>query len=203
MMPVVAADDPDGLERAAAALRAGDVVAVPTDTVYGLAADPFCPGATDRLFEAKQRPAELALPVLVADLDQATALAGDAPDAARRLMARLWPGALTIVVAQAPDLAWSLTGDGTVGLRCPADETVRQLCRTVGPLAVTSANLHGGATPETAAGVADLFGTAVAMVLDGGPRSGDPSTVVDCTGPDLRLVRPGRLPWDLVVEMAG
>lgn len=196
----------DDLDRAAAALAAGEVVALPTDTVYGLAVAPGVPGATARLFAVKRRPRGVELPVLAADAAQALGLAAEpVPDAARRLAARMWPGALTIVVARRPDLDWDLgTGGSTVGVRVPDHPVVVELCRRLGPLAVTSANRHGEPTPPTAEGVAEVFGDEVAVVLDGGRCEGAPSTVV-AVEPDgtLRLLRAGRVPFDAVAAAAG
>ena len=193
------------VDDAVAALQQGLMVVVPTDTVYGLSADPFHPGATERIFVAKQRPRDIELPVLVAEVEQALelCLVEALPVAARRLMDRCWPGALTLVVPRRPGLAADLgSDDTTVGLRRPAHPVVRQLCHRVGPLAVTSANVHGGATPATADGVAALFGDDVAVIVDGGVCAGAPSTVVDCTGPEPRLLREGAVPWTEVVAAA-
>ena len=119
-------------------------------------------------------------------------------------MERCWPGALTIVVPRRPGLTADLgSDDATIGIRRPAHAVVRQLCQRVGPLAVTSANLHGGETPATAAGVAELFGAEVAVVVDGGVCAGAPSTVVDCTGPEPRLLREGAVAWNDVLAAAG
>lgn len=192
------------VEQAVKALAAGQVVAVPTDTVYGLAADPFSTGGADRLFLLKRRPREMELPVLVADEEQALSLATAVPDAARRLMAAFWPGALTVVLPRSPDLVADLgADDATVGLRCPAHPVPQALCRAYGPIATTSANRHGEPTATTAAEVAAVFGDAVAVVLDGGPCTGAPSTVVDCTGAQPKLLRDGRIPWDEVLAAAG
>ena len=199
-MPLVAAhgDPPPAaaIEAAAAALAAGRIVAVPTDTVYGLAADPFRTGAVDRLFSVKRRPRHVELPVLVADEEAALSLADAVPDVARRLMAAFWPGALTVVLPRRPGLAADLGSDeATVGVRCPDHPVPLALCRAVGPLATTSANLHGEATPSTAVALAELFGDSVTVVLDAGPLEGSPSTVVDCTGVEPKLLREGRIPW--------
>ena len=207
MKVVPAAGDPpppDAVELAARALAAGGIIALPTDTVYGLAAVPFGTGAADRLFTVKRRPREVDLPVLVADEDQALSLVSAVPDAGRRLMSRYWPGALTIVLPRGPDVVADLGADeATVGLRCPAHPVPRAVCRAVGPLATTSANLHGRPTLTTASEVAATFGDAVAVVLDGGTCAGEPSTVVDCTGEEPKLLREGRIPWTDVVAVAG
>jgi L-threonylcarbamoyladenylate synthase len=197
---VVAASDDAALQEATVLLRAGEVVAIPTDTVYGIAANPFCPGATKRLFAAKHRPRDVQVPVLVADADQALTLAVDAPEGAARLMERFWPGGLTIVLPRRPALEADLgEDDQTIGIRCPDHPAARRLCAEVGPLATTSANVHGGETPATATEVAALFGEEVPLVLDGGTCEGAPSTVVDCTGPEPRLLRDGRVPWPEVL----
>ena len=194
---------PDAIEQAVRALAAAQVVALPTDTVYGLAADPFSTGGADRLFLLKRRPRDQDLPVLVADEAQALSLSTAVPDSARRLMERFWPGALTVVLPRRPDLLADLGADeATVGVRCPAHPVPRALCRAHGPIATTSANLHGEPTAVSAAEVAAIFGDAVAVVLDGGLCVGDPSTVVDCTGPEPRLLRDGRIPWSDVVATA-
>jgi tRNA threonylcarbamoyl adenosine modification protein (Sua5/YciO/YrdC/YwlC family) len=178
-------------------------VIIATDTVYGLAADPFRPGATKRIFEAKGRPTGMQLPVLVDSVVQAEAVVVP-DDRARRLMARFWPGGLTVVMPRRPGMDLELGDDSrTVGVRCPDHPVARKLCAEVGPLAVTSANRHGQPTPPTAAEVADLFGEAVAAVLDGGRCEGMPSTVVDCTGPEIVLLRKGTVAWSDVVGVAG
>lgn len=188
---------PPDLAPAIAALRRGEVVAVPTDTVYGVAVAVSVPGATARLFAVKARPTDVALPVLVADLAQARALAAEPfPPLAERLAARFWPGGLTLVVPRRPGLGLDLGGDdATIGLRQPDHPVPLGLCREVGPLATTSANLHGRPTPSTAAEVAAELGPAVAVVVDGGRCEGAPSTVVDASGPEARVLRRGRIPW--------
>lgn len=197
-------EDDRALDEAEAALKAGKVVAIPTDTVYGLAVDPRRPGSTGLLFALKRRPAALELPVLVSGVAQAEALAG--PDGfspvGRRLAARFWPGSLTIVVERRSDLGWDLGGDGrTIGLRCPADEAARRLCERVGPLATTSANRHGEAPITSAAALAEEFGAQVTSIVDGGVCDATPSTVVDATGEEVRCLREGSVSWNLIQRM--
>jgi L-threonylcarbamoyladenylate synthase len=173
------------------ALRRGDVVVIPTDTVYGVAVDPTVPGATQRLFECKGRGRDVPIAVLVADADQAWSLAElPIPDTALDLAATHWPGALTIVVRRAPGWAADL-GDvtATIAVRCPDDEQVRAWCRAVGPLATSSANRHGEPTPVAFEDAARLGTVAV----DGGRLSGAPSTVVDCTVDPPRVLRQGAI----------
>lgn len=203
MIVLPAAGDPTPAEvvaQAVAALRAGQVVAIPTDTVYGLAVDPFRTGAADRLFALKRRPREVDLPVLVADREQALSLVIGVPEPALRLMDLYWPGALTIVLPRNPEVAADLgTDDATIGLRCPGHPLPLALCAAAGPLATTSANHHGEPTLSTAAEVAATFGASVSLVMDGGTCMGSPSTVVDCTGEAPKLLRQGRIPWTEIV----
>ena len=173
------------IDAAVDALRRGEVIGIPTDTVYGLAAL-----EEDALFEIKQRPRHVEIPVLVADEAQMAELGVDLPSEAKRLMARFWPGALTIVVRR---------GGGTVGVRSPDHEVPIALCRAVGPLKTTSANRHGEPTATTAAHIEELFAGSI-LVLDGGTCEGSPSTVVDCTGDAVKLLREGRIPWDEIVS---
>jgi len=169
------------LDEALVALRAGQVIALPTDTVYGLAVDPRVEGATAELFRLKGRPDTLALPVLVGDVADAWLLG--VPDRrAVALAARHWPGALTIVVLRQPGVGLDLGGDPlTIGLRCSAHPLARRLLTAAGPLAVTSANELGGQPCRSAEEVRRAFGILL-PVLDGGPSSGEPSTVVSLTG---------------------
>jgi tRNA threonylcarbamoyl adenosine modification protein (Sua5/YciO/YrdC/YwlC family) len=191
------------IEAAAHALAAGELIAIPTDTVYGLAADAFHTGAADRLFAAKRRPRDVELPVLVADVEQALALTVGVPAVAHRLMAEFWPGALTIVLPRSPSVTADLGSDeATIGIRCPAHPVPLALCRAAGPMATTSANLHGEATRPTPADLVEQFAGLVAVVLDAGPCEGAPSTVVDCTGEDIKLLRQGRIPWEDVLAAA-
>ena len=193
MVDVVATSAPGAIDRACAALASGAVIVIPTDTVYGVAVNPFLPGATDRLFAAKRRPRDVTLPVLVGSVEDVADVAV-VNDVATDLMRRYWPGGLTIVLPRVAELRADLgTNESTVGVRCPDHDFVRELLRATGPLAVTSANLHGDETPPSAGGVAAVFGDAVALVVDGGVCEGAPSTVVDCSDSELRVLRQGAL----------
>jgi tRNA threonylcarbamoyl adenosine modification protein (Sua5/YciO/YrdC/YwlC family) len=197
-MGTVMAMGAEAIDAAMAVLRAGLPVAVPTDTVYGLAVDPTCEGATENLFIVKGRPESIALPVLVAGLDQADVLVehGALPGEARRLALSFWPGALTMVVPRDRRLHWKLGGDDrSIGLRCPAHSWIRQLCRKVGALATTSANRHGEPPLTTAGAVVSLLGKRLALVVDGGACEAAPSTVLDLTGPVPEQLRPGGVLW--------
>ncbi len=182
-------DGPSGRAEAVRVLRAGGVVALPTDTVYGIAADPSLPGAVERLFAAKRRPPEKAIGLLVGSVEQA-AEAGRFGPAARALADAFWPGGLTIVV-RARD------GPGTVGLRLPDHPCPRMIAAAVGPLPTTSANLSGEPEAPDGPEVLALLGDAIDLVLDGGPAHGGPaSTVVDCSGRLPRVLRAGVITVD-------
>jgi L-threonylcarbamoyladenylate synthase len=195
---------PTALLQAVRALAQGQPIAIPTDTVYGLAVDPFRPGAADRIFAAKRRPRDVNLPVLVSGIDQALEVSMAVPELAQELMVRYWPGPLTIVIPAKPGLGADLGEDElTIGVRSPAHPVPLALCAAAGPLATTSANRHGEPPLCTAADVAERFGDSVPVVLDGGVCSGSPSTVVDCTGRELKLLREGRIPWAELQAAAG
>ena len=182
--PRVVRDDPAGRAAAIEVLRAGGIVALPTDTVYGIAVALATPGGIERLFHVKQRPPEKAIALLLADADQAGELGLVSP-AAAALAAALWPGPLTLVLparpdAQLPDALGA--GARTVGVRLPDHPAPRALAAAVGPLPTTSANLSGRPDPLDAATVVAELGGAVDLVLDGGRTPGSrPSTVVDLT----------------------
>ena len=171
------------------ALRAGEPVLLPTDTVYGLAALATDADAVARLFALKQRPVDTRIVALVADIEQAEELVELGP--VGRLLAEVfWPGALTIVATRRPGVDAAVGDTLTVGVRCPDNEIVRTLAHLAGPLAVTSANLHGELPPATAAEVASLFAT-VQVVVDGGTSSGAASTVISIVDESLTVLREG------------
>ena len=192
------APDPAALAAALRALQAGGLVILPTDTVYGLAADSAAVEAVARLFTAKARPREKAIPLLAADAAQAGTVADLRAAAIQALTARWWPGPLTVVARAMTPLVEGVGSAGTVGVRVPDDAVVRLLARQLGrPLAVTSANRSGAAANAGfAAAVRDLR-RHVAVALDGGPCPGGvASTVVDATGPDLVILRQGAITLD-------
>jgi L-threonylcarbamoyladenylate synthase len=193
------ADDPRDFDDAVRLLRAGRLVAVPTETVYGLAADASDPTAVGRIFEAKQRPANHPLIVHLADAGRIDAWARAIPDSARTLAAAFWPGPLTLLLHKAAHVSPAVTGGrDTIGLRVPDHPVLRRLLDTLGGgLAAPSANPHKRLSPTTAAQVLDGLGGRIDAVLDGGPCSvGLESTIVDLTGegPDgdtPRILRAG------------
>ena len=182
------------LDRAAGVLEGGGLVAIPTETVYGLAALATDADAVERIFAAKGRPATNPLIVHVADVTMARSLAAAWPAAAERVAAALWPGPVTVVVPRGPLIPDVVTAGGaTVALRCPAHRLTRLLIERLGaPLAAPSANRSLAVSPTTAAHVLDGLGNRVDLILDGGPCArGIESTVVDCTAEPPLVLRPG------------
>jgi L-threonylcarbamoyladenylate synthase len=174
-------------------LRSGAIVAIPTDTVYGIAADLALPDAIERLFAAKRRPPDKAVAVLLADAGQAATL-GDLGPAASALARRFWPGGLTLVLPVRPGVRLPralAAGTPTIGVRVPDHPCPRALAAVLGPIPTTSANLSGQPDARDAHEVAERLGDAVALVVDGGAIQGGPaSTVVDCSvaPPEIRRV---------------
>lgn len=186
------------IERAALCLVAGLVVVIPTDTVYGLAVDPRRKGALESLFALKDRPVSSGTAVLVSGREQGESLCdGGFPDLASRIADAFWPGGVTLVLRRRAGLGWMLGGDDeTIGIRCPADPVARDLCERVGPLAATSANLHGQRPLSTAEQIRDEFGDKVALVIDGGRLEGLASTVVDVSKGRVTCLREGAVPLE-------
>lgn len=200
----VTEDRDAALAAAAEALRAGDAVVLPTDTVYAIAADAFNPTGTRRIFGAKRRSRRFPLPVLVRSPKQLLGLCPAVPPAADRLMAAYWPGPLTIVLDAETEMPWDL-GDnrGTIAVRMPLDDVALDLVREVGPIAATGANLSGQPPAATAAGVQQQLGDLVAVYLDDGPRGGAArSTIVDLTRGTPVVLRAGALPAGDVLAVA-
>ncbi len=196
--------DDEGIGLAAEALRGGAVVALPTDTVYGLAAHPGRPDALAGLFALKRRPAEVPVPLLIGRSGQIAEVAGRLELSAAHLAGRFWPGPITLVVPRnegfGADLGGPPSARPTVGIRWPDHPVVRALCGQVGPLAVTSANLHGAPPATTVDEVMAAFAGAggLAAVLDGGVCDAVPSTVVECRGSTARCLREGAIPMEVL-----
>lgn len=187
---------PDDLDEAVALLRSGEVIAFPTDTVYGLAALPGDPAAVRRLFSVKRRPEEKAIPVLIADVADLPRVAANVSPPARRLIERLWPGPLTVVFRRAPAFRGAGDPDNlTVAVRIPALDLARELIRRAGgALAVTSANVSGKPAAATADEVLRQIGRRIPAVVDGGVApGGTESSVVDCSRDRPHLLREGAL----------
>lgn len=196
------ADGDTGRAAAIEVLRAGGIVAIPTDTVYGIGVALETPGGIERLFAAKSRPPDKAIALLVADPAQALDI-GELTAPARALASAFWPGGLTLVVPRRTDrpLPAALTGGklapgaiATVGLRVPDHDAPRALARALGPLPTTSANRSGEPEARTVDEIERLLGNSIDLVLDGGPAAGGPaSTVVDVTGAEARILRAGAI----------
>ncbi len=194
------------IERAVRILRAGGLVAFPTETVYGLGADARDPDAVGRIFAAKGRPADHPLIVHLPSAAHLDRWAARVPEAARVLAARFWPGPLTIILAKRDDVPLAVTGgQGTVGLRVPDHPLARELLEAFGGgLAAPSANRFGSVSPTTAQHVRDELGDAVELILDGGPcRVGVESTIVDLSGDAPALLRPGGISREQLEDAIG
>jgi tRNA threonylcarbamoyl adenosine modification protein (Sua5/YciO/YrdC/YwlC family) len=190
------ADRDRGIAAAVEAVKSGELAVLPTDTVYGVAADAFTPEAVTALLAAKGRGRQMPPPVLVGSRRAAFALVEDVSASGNDLIDEFWPGGLTLVLRSARSLVWDL-GDtkGTVAVRMPMQPVALDLLREAGPLAVSSANLTGSVAAATAADAQSQLGDAVSVYLDDGPCTADvPSTIVDLTGPVPRLLRRGVIP---------
>lgn len=195
-----------GLAAARAALAENRCIVMPTDTVYGIAADAFSAQAVATLLAAKGRGRSMPPPVLIPQAATLDGLAADIPHFARELAARFWPGALTLILHAQPSLTWDLGETrGTVALRVPDDEIARDLLKLTGPLAVSSANRTGQPAADTAEAAFDQLGETVEVYLEAGPRpvSGEAlgSTIIDCTLTPPRVVRAGALALELLREV--
>jgi L-threonylcarbamoyladenylate synthase len=179
----------------AACLEGGGVALLPTDTVYGLAVHPTRPEAKERLFAMKRRPGSVNLPIMVASVDDLPPIGVEVTPAARRLMDAFFPGPLSVALGIRPDAApaW-LAGRVECAVRIPDDERLLELLRVTGALLVTSANIHGSPTPETAPEVLAALDGRPDVVLDGGVRKVVPSTLVNCNLPEPVVEREGVIP---------
>jgi L-threonylcarbamoyladenylate synthase len=185
-----------GLKAAVEAVRRGELIVLPTDTVYGIGAEAFSPAAITSLLAAKQRGRDMPPPVLVGTVRAATALIEELSDAGRDLIGEFWPGGLTLVCRAQRMLSWDL-GDtrGTVAIRMPLHPVALDLLKETGPLAVSSANVSGMPAATTVDEAVDQLGDTVAVFLDDGPATGGvPSTIVDLTGVIPKLLRAGAIP---------
>jgi len=197
-------DGPEGRAAAVEVLRAGGVVALPTDTVYGICVALETPGGIERLFDIKRRTPDKGIMLLLDSADQAPRIGVMTP-AAEALVAACWPGGLTVVVPQRSDvdLPGALTaGTPTIGLRVPDHGAPRALARAVGPLPTTSANVSGLPEARDADEIREQLGDVLDLIVDGGPAHGGPaSTVVDCTGSVPRVIRVGEVPLERVAAI--
>ncbi|MDX2377356.1 L-threonylcarbamoyladenylate synthase [Microbacterium sp. LRZ72] len=201
-----------GLREARRAVGRGELVVLPTDTVYGVAADAFSARAVTRLLEAKGRGRQSPPPVLVSSAGMLRALVADVPVEVDELVERFWPGGLTIVLPSQPSLAWDLgETHGTVAVRMPDHRVALEMLHDTGPLAVSSANLTGRAAATSMLEAHDMLRESVAVYLDDGPsRTGVASTIVDATGltagsvePRVRVLREGAVSVDRLRDVLG
>ncbi|MFI0237484.1 L-threonylcarbamoyladenylate synthase [Streptomyces sp. NPDC016845] len=193
-----ATDRATGLREAASAVRRGELVVLPTDTVYGIGADAFTAEAVGDLLEAKGRGRNMPSPVLIGSPNTLHGLVTDFSEMAWELVDAFWPGALTIVAKHQPSLQWDLGETrGTVAVRMPLHPVAIELLTEVGPMAVSSANLTGHRAPEDCDAAQEMLGDSVSVYLDGGPTPGIvPSSIVDVTGKVPVLLRAGALTAD-------
>lgn len=194
-----------GIASAISALKGGRLVVMPTDTVYGLGADAFDGEAVASLLAAKGRGRDMPVPVLVGSWHTIQGLVYTVPNSAKELIRAFWPGALSLVVRQAPSLQWDLgDANGTVMLRMPLHPVAIELLREVGPMAVLSANISGNPPAVTAAAAQEQLGDRVEVYLDGGPAEQQAaSTIVDLTGAHPRVLRQGPVTLDAIAEVLG
>lgn len=194
-----------GIAAAISALKGGRLVVMPTDTVYGIGADAFDGSAVAALLAAKGRGRDMPVPVLVGSWHTIQGLVYTVPNSAKELIRAFWPGALSLVVRQAPSLAWDL-GDahGTVMLRMPLHPVAIELLRAVGPMAVSSANISGRPAAVTADQAREQLGDLVDVYLDGGPaEQQSASTIVDLTGAHPRVLRQGPVTVEAIASVLG
>jgi len=194
-----------GLAAAVAALRGGELVVLPTDTVYGLGADAFAPDAVAAILAAKGRGREMPPPVLIPSVQTLDGLATHIPVYARDLIRAFWPGPLTLVFVAQSSLMWDLgETNGTVAVRMPKDDIALKLLDVIGPMAVTSANVSGQTPAKTILEAQAQLGSAVSVYLDAGPCSDSlPSTMLDCTGEAPVILRAGAVSVVRVQEVLG
>ena len=190
---------PDAITRALEILRAGGLVALPTDTVYGVGALAFDGAAVESIYAAKNRPVEKAIPILIADAEDLDKVAVNVPDMARILASRFWPGPVTLVVPKLPTLPEAVSATNTVAVRIPDHEVARALLRATGPMAVTSANISGQVSPVRAEEVMSQLNGRIPLVINGGETPGGvPSTLVDCLGDEPIILREGPISLEQV-----
>ncbi len=189
---ILSIDDPQAILAAENTIRQGGLIAFPTDTIYGVAADPFNPKTIKKVYLVKERADEKALPVLIGEFSQLSDLVSHLREDIRIIANAFWPGPLTLVLPKALNIPPELSVHPTIGVRMPDLAFTLSLLRQTGPLATTSANISGGPNPTTAQDVMDQLGGRIDLILDGGPTPGPTaSTVVDVTSTDYKILREG------------
>lgn len=189
---VIPCSNPNAIPKALKVIQDGGGVAFPTDTVYGVGVLAFDPEAVRKLFLIKERNQKKAIPILVNSLDDVELVAEIFPASAQKITERFWPGPLTLVLNRHARVPEIISPDPTIGVRMPDNPIALELLAAAGPLAVSSANLSGAGSSSTAQEVEEQLGGRVSLILDGGrTHGGVPSTVVDCTGSELKIIRSG------------
>lgn len=189
---VISAESPNAITSALEILLSGGLVAFPTDTVYGVGSLAFHEKAIESIYAAKDRAIEKAIPVLIGDESDLVKVAEEVPLYAMKLINRFWPGPLTVLVPKKPTLPDLVSATPNVGVRVPDHDVARSLLRLAGPMAVTSANISGKDSPTTAQQVYAQLRGRIALIIDGGETPGGvPSTLVDCTGDEIQILRAG------------
>jgi L-threonylcarbamoyladenylate synthase len=202
MSRILSTSLPNIIQTAQQTFLKNGVVVIPTDTVYGVSVRYDNAEAIEKLYELKNRGKEKALPILIGSLDQLEFVAREVPPAAQRLIQAFWPGGLTIILPKKLNLPKNLSEYDTVGIRMPNHPFVLQLMLQCGPLATTSANISGGANPTSIADVLKQLEYGVNLYLDDGPTAGDvPSTVVDCSAKEIKVLREGIIPSSEIFEV--
>ena len=202
---IAATDQPDYHSAAAAVIRSGGIAAIPTETSYGLAVDPFNRASLDRLFTVKRRPPSKPVLVLIDGVDQLPRLIEKIPDPYRPLIDRLWPGPLTLIFPALPSLPEPLTaGTSTLGIRISSNQAATEICRRAGGvITATSANVSGEQPAWTATELLSSFATSIDLIVDAGDLEPVlPSTVVKCEGNRLVVVREGCIPVEQILHVA-
>lgn len=189
------AGHPESINTAIDLLREGEIIAFPTDTVYGLGTNAFYSPGIIKLFEAKGRDSNKAIAVLIGSAEQVYQLTLVMNENAKKLIKVFWPGALTIVLPKREDIPELLSAGSSIGVRMPNHPVALELLQKFGPMATTSANLSGGNNPQKACDVFDQLNKRIPLILDGGTcPGGTPSTVVDCSTDEVRILRQGAIP---------
>jgi L-threonylcarbamoyladenylate synthase len=192
---ILPADDRRALERAMEILRDSGLVAFPTDTVYGVGSLAFDVEGIEKLYQVKERQHTKAIPILLSHKDQLSQVCGEINNTIERLSNHFWPGPLTLILPRSAKLPANISQYDTIGVRIPDHPLALALIDRTGPMAVTSANLSGEPNTCTAQEVFEQLGGRISLILDGGiTPGGTPSTVVDCTSPELRILRSGPIP---------
>lgn len=200
---ILPAEKPAAIESAIALLREGEIIAFPTDTVYGLASDAFHAPGIIKLFEAKGRDSNKAISILVGSSDQVRLITSHMTKIAKKLTEKFWPGGLTVIVPRKESIPELISTTKNIGIRMPDHSIALELLRSFGPLATTSANLSGGSNPQSAIDVFDQLNGRIPLILNGGVCPGGiPSTVVDCTGEIPVVLRIGAIPEDEILAAA-